>query len=295
MNWQRKATIFRLLDAAPFGKDLHYLLQKHVTRSVPRRITDYPRYTQESMAQLEIFRTKIGPNHKLYFEFGAGWDLFHNLLLYCHGVERQLLVDLTEYMRPELVNGVIRNFQEHPPEGAMRLPEKQLAGNPKEQLQEFYGINYLAPADARSVPIPTGSVDLAGTTNTLEHIPFEELERIMRELRRLCTSDALIAMQIDYSDHYAHSDSAITPYNFLRFSDPQWKQYNLPSHYQNRRRHTDYRKLFLETGFSIESETEQRPPDWERLLASVPLHASFKSYEPEVLAITSGVFSLRPV
>jgi hypothetical protein len=294
LNWQQKASVFRLLESMPGRDRIHYLLQKHVTKSIPRPTKEYPRYMRDSLAQIQALKHSDALPEGMYFEFGAGWDLFHNMILYCFGVERQLLVDLTPHMHPELVNDVIANLQRNPPHGALRLPRHRLTDRPLDDLQDQYGITYLAPADARSVPLESATVTMAGTTNTLEHIPFADLAAIIRELRRLCAGNARVAMQVDYSDHYSHSDRNITPYNFLRYSDIEWRRYNTTSHYQNRRRHSDYRALFLANGFRIEKEELQRPDDWEAQLDSVPVHRDFHSYEKSDLGTTSATFSLLP-
>jgi hypothetical protein len=294
MNWTIKASLFRIIDVLPFGASIHYLLQRHVTHSLPRRLVDYPRYLRESLDHWEILKQHVGAGDKLYFEFGAGWDLFHNMVLYCFGIQRQLIVDLNDHMRPGIVNSVIRHFQVSPPAGALRLPEQLLSTDPRAQLQAYYGITYLAPSDARAVRRESGSVGLVSTTNTLEHIPFDDLARIMREVRRLCGPDAVVSMKIDYSDHYAHADPEISPYNFLRFSEAQWARYNTRSHYQNRRRHSHYRQLFLNCGFHIETERHTRPTDWRRMLEGVKVHPDFQHHGPQELAITSGQFVLRP-
>ena len=115
MKWRIKALLHRALDAAPYGEALHLALQRHVTRSLPRRLADYPRYLEESRQQWRAFSAAPNAPSRLYFEFGAGWDLFHNLYLYSMGLERQLVVDLYPHLRVDLVNNVINNFRRMPP------------------------------------------------------------------------------------------------------------------------------------------------------------------------------------
>ena len=83
------------------------------------------------------------------------------------------------------------------------------------------------------------------TTSVLEHIPPEQIARILREAHRILPpGGAIMSHVIDYSDHYAHSDARITPYHYLSFEEPTWRRFNPGIHYQNRLRHVDYRPLF---------------------------------------------------
>lgn len=36
MRWQTKARAFSVLSSIPFGEDIHYALQRYVTRRLPR-------------------------------------------------------------------------------------------------------------------------------------------------------------------------------------------------------------------------------------------------------------------
>ncbi len=44
---------------------------------------------------------------------------------------------------------------------------------------------------------------------------------------------------------------SIGPYNYMLFSDGAWGQFNPPSHYQNRGRHSQYINLFERAGFAV--------------------------------------------
>ena len=66
--------------------------------------------------------------------------------------------------------------------------------------------------------------------------------------------EGIVSAQIDYSDHYAHTDDSISLLNYLKFNDKSWKRYNHDCHYQNRLRHYDYLRIFKETGFVVVKE-----------------------------------------
>ena len=57
-----------------------------------------------------------------------------------------------------------------------------------------------------------------------------------------------------------YSDSSLSPVNFYRFSEFQWKFLNPSNHFQNRSKHDDYERLFDEPGLlPIEIKTGESP------------------------------------
>lgn len=296
LGWRAKALAFSLLDAMPFGELLYRQLQRHVTKTVPRQLFPTSETVEWYLEGVRGVRTHYHDDlsEARLFEFGAGWDLYSNFVLWCYGVEHQTVCDLRRLVTPDQVNHVIRHLQADPPPGAGRVPSRVLsqADDFVERLSEFYGIRYRAPMDAAHTGLTSGSIDVVLTTSVLEHIPFAQLRPILRECHRLMRVGAVMSHIIDYSDHYAHSDSTITPYNFLRFEDSEWARFNTDLHHQNRGRHADYRSLFEEAGFRILEEWTEQPPDALDQLASVPRAGRFRDMPAAELAPTIGCFIL---
>jgi hypothetical protein len=291
LNWKTKAAAFRAFDALPGGQRLYYLTQRHVTRTLPRDLSQHGRWQFE---HARTFRRYFGDTASAkLFEFGAGWDLHSNLVQWCYGIDDQVVVDISRLIRVDLINLVIRYLGAHPPPDSIRVPRTILSEPLTEQLHRHYGIRYLAPADARQTGLQNGSVDLVCTTSVLEHIPASALAEIMRECHRICHARSVISHVVDYSDHYAHSDRSINFYNFLRFSEEEWSPFNPSIHYQNRLRHFEYGRLFKDAGFQTVAETVSRPERAEDLLATVPLSERFRAMTPEQLAPTTGHWVLR--
>ena len=271
-------------------------LKQRLVRSVFRSPRQIRQEIAHSLAHVRAFRrhAPVPLARARYFEFGAGRDLVNNLCLWCLGLEQQTVVDLYPLLRAELVEHVRRRLLEMAPEPFLRLPRTPLRPtHPREDLRRHYGIHYRAPCDAAHTGLPPASVDLIATVNTLEHIPPAELDPILAECRRLLRPGGVMSMIIDYSDHYSHFDRAITPYNFLRYSEAAWRRYNPPLHYQNRLRHADYAGLFTAAGFRILEEQAETPPQAERLLARVPLDAAFARRPRSELLPTRGHYVLR--
>ena len=66
---------------------------------------------------------------------------------------------------------------------------------------------------------------------------------LLAECRRLLRPDGAFSSRIDLSDHFAHFDRSLSPYNFLRYSDRAWGLANSSLLHQNRLRRPDYVRI----------------------------------------------------
>ena len=283
MNWRLKCAAFRLFEALPFGQSAYRLAQRLVTGRYRFAVTETRLKTYS--IPVEVFRAIPGAETAL--EFGAGRALVTPLLLSHAGARQVYAYDLQRLASIDQVNAAIAQLR------AFRDGEwPQVADFTA--LEERYRIAYRAPGDARSTGLPDGSVDLIYSTATLEHIPPDQIGAILRECVRILSPRGRLCFTIDYHDHYASADRGIGYWNFYRFSDEEWQRYNPGSHYQNRLRHSDYRRLFVEAGLQI---LEGRPlfETWsERDLARTELHPRFRGYSHEDLTASNGYWVLAP-
>jgi SAM-dependent methyltransferase len=77
----------------------------------------------------------------------------------------------------------------------MNLIER-LKHRPKKFLSEA-NIVYLAPADAANTGLPDESVDYHISTTVFEHIPGADIERILKEAKRILKKDGVAIHFID--------------------------------------------------------------------------------------------------
>ena len=136
--------------------------------------------------------------------------------------------------------------------------------NSIQDIKKFYNIKYLAPCNIESLKEKNTIFDACISSVTLEHLPESELKKVFVFLKKIIKKGKIISLIIDYSDHYCHTDSKISPLNFLQFDEKDWKKYNTPYLYQNRLRHQDYRKFFQQMGFDIVHEKKGnigKPPN----------------------------------
>lgn len=304
MRWQAKAVLQRAIGALPASEQVNYLLQRHVSRSLPVSLEAFRRKSRRANGHFEAFLEHCGsraPDAAAFYEFGAGWDLAVPLALWSFGVDRQVVTDVSPHIRPELVDTVIRRLAETRSQledetgRAVRAPDRtELEG--LDGLRERFGIDYLAPRDASATGLPAASIDVVTSTNTLEHVPESALLPLLRECRRLLRPDGVMSCRIDLSDHYSHFDRNASAYNFLRYSDRRWRLYNSPLMYQSRLRRPDYLNAFAEAGFLVLSERATGPTDDDLAeLAGLDLAPEFADrYSTEDLGVRALALVVRP-
>jgi hypothetical protein len=280
--WLLKAIAFQCLRWLPpsFYDWLTVVVTGRGRRQILRRALENSDWHASALA------AEIDIRNDVVLEFGAGKDLLNNLLLFRKGFRRQITVDIQELVRPYFLNNLLGQY----PVSELSLPP---FGEDFRLRLSILGIDYRAPCDMRATGLPAGSVAAVTSTNTLEHIPTGDIERIMVEIFRILRPAGVCSFKIDYTDHYSHTDSKIDVYNFLQFRAGAWRILSPPNHYQNRMRHVDYVHLFESAGFIISVAQTFRSPDWLSRLSRINPAAEFQKFTPDELSITAGWFLLR--
>jgi SAM-dependent methyltransferase len=301
MNWRYKAATQMLLSHAPSGHYINYLFARHVTHHLPENHALFVRDVSFAKSYVDVFREHGAKSieEAVFYEFGVGWDLLYPMTLYTLGANRQYVVDIARLLRPNLVaQTAARLAREANLESVGRSLHKLTTQYLLEQLidllNERFGIIYKAPFNSMDTGWASGSVDYITSSKVLGSVPEEQLLPLMRECLRVLAPDGLIAFVIDYRDQYSYSDSSLSVYNFLQFSEREWRRYNPAIHYQNRLRHPDYCKLFEKAGFSM-IKAERGLPDATSLnrLRSMRIDPHFSSHTLEDLAVVRGEFLLK--
>lgn len=287
MRWQTKARAFSVLSHIPLGEDIHYALQRYVTRRLPR--------PEKQVRSIYTLAQRLLDVHEKYslrplrdstcFEFGAGRDLIIPLAFSAHGARRFITVDIERLAKLELIRSnaaIISRVSgnSHPDLNSL------------EDLERSWRIEYRAPADARTTGLPAGSIDCAVSVETLEHIPKGDIAAILKELRRIMRPDGLVLMQIDYGDHFKGFDPSISSFNFLTYSEEDWAPFQSRFQYVNRLRHSEYLQLFSEAGFELLSDQPDRRTPEQHILER--LAPCFRGFSEEDLFTLGSLIVGRP-
>ena len=307
MNWKIKALLQRAISMLPHGVsfELYYLIQRAcgTLRSV------------DPIAGFEDgIRLIAGIEHaggcvrgKTILEVGTGRRINVPLAFWLCGADRTITVDLNPYLKPRLIGEDLQHIRENPdavmavfgaraksPEFQRRFAILAEGALDVPTLMAMAGISYIAPRNARSLPLPDDSIDYHISNNTLEHIPPDVLRDILVEGKRVVKDGGLLVHRVDFSDHFSEVDDQITTVNFLRYSEEQWQGYSGNRYnYHNRLRIDELEAIIGHTGLIIVGEQPQTDPVAMRVIESgFSLAPRFAGKPTEVNATESAVVML---
>lgn len=303
MKFIYKAYLQGLLSLMPRGERLNFLLQKYVTKTLPR---DDASFVKEFAVAKEFFGTftkyaqHTSTESASYYEFGAGQDLINPIGLSLLGMPKLYCIDIRELVCPQLLNDAVSRLYKL----RAKIPfDYSLPGNMpsftvlnyKDVLADYFRIFYEAPVDARHTAFQESMIDFCASNVTFEHISKHDIGEVLSECHRIVQKGGIMSCIIDYKDHWSYFDRSISIYNFLKYSPLQWRKYNPPLHYQNRLRHKDYLDIISQTSFEVLEVNPLMPSDREMdLLKKLHIDAWFHDkYTIEELSIKGSQIVLR--
>ena len=243
INWKIKVIIYKILLILKAKKFL-FFIQKNITKRAAVKIKNININWNYHLKQIKQHKCNS------IFEFGAGKSLEQNIFLSYNseGKLNQTVIDQSNMLDIKYFNNANEQISK-----ILNLKKKDKAKKNKD-IKEIYNIEYIAPCSIEEVYKKNYTFDACISTATLEHLPKKDLEKIFQNLKKIIKKDGIISSLIDYSDHYSHTDKNIGPLNFLKFSSKDWAKYNNNYLFQNRLRHQDFRKFFLDMNFEIIEE-----------------------------------------
>ena len=269
-NWILKAAVQKAISLLPNGHRVNYVFQKHVTKM---RLDDALMdqgliHCADHLRHFRRHHTKQTDFTTL--EIGTGWYPVVPIGLFLGGAGIITTVDINPLLRAGNVSETIRKFREYHERG--RLVEHLPSIEPErlrlllslaeasavmdlEEIFKILNVRYLV-ADARRLDLPDAFADLIHSNDVFEHIYSNVLKEILIEFKRVAKRDGLMTHFIDMTDHFANMDKSISVYNFLKYTDAQWRVINNDIAPQNRLRLTEYRAMYEGLAIDITEEIQ---------------------------------------
>ena len=300
-KWILKAIVQKTISYLPKSHSLNYFFQKHVTKGV--HLSDYYFYTRLDHVKehLNAYAEYSGGGERLpdsTLELGTGWYPIIPLCFFLAGVNKIYSVDISFLTSKERIKTSLEKLIEARQNGKLDTYfkidkdrwdklENTLKDIDKLSLAEIlirFLMHYFVE-DARKLSLKDNSIDLVNSNNTFEHIYPEILKPILLEFKRVVNKKhGVMSHAIDMTDHFAHFDKSITIYNFLKYSEKQWRMIDNTIQPQNRLRFGDYLTMYEELNIPI-THTEHSPGNIDEA-KSVSLHKDFLEKNLKDIAIS---------
>ena len=177
--------------------------------------------------------------------------------------------------------------------------QKQFAEHPELREVSDSGrlpaaIGYHPRAEVESLKeLPSGQADLAISRFVLEHVPQPSIRRMHVASHQWMKPGALWIHWISPSDHRAYSDKSLHLVDFLRYSEGEWLRIAGNRYaFHNRMRRPHYRRLFTDSGWTVELDEAEIPAQALASLGRLPIHPEFRDWRAEELVAGSLWFAL---
>jgi SAM-dependent methyltransferase len=310
MNWRIKARIQNAVAMLPpsVSYPAYYWMQRRFGGL--RRIDPVKGFRKFVNACQRLEQVGATPVDGEFLEVGTGRQVTMPIAYWLCGARGTTTVDLNPYLKEELVRESLDYLSAHAGEiralfgkwlhedrfGELLNFTKRpwhLAG-----LLDLCCIRYIAPGDAGSLHVPSGSFDFQISFNVFEHVTPSALRSILREGNRVLKRNGLFVHRVDYSDHFSHSDKSISAINFLRYDAEKWRRLAGNRYmYMNRLRVDDFEDLFREVDHEILLVDSDVDPSVESMLerGGFELDAAFRDKPLQVLATTGSWFITRRI
>ncbi len=297
MKWILKAVVQKVISWLPNSQKVNFWFQKNITKGVVLSDQHFQDKLTHAIDHLKYYREHCDKKAFHALELGSGWYPVVPIALFLNGVEETVSIDISPLMNRDAMLSCIQKYITWEKEGRLGKLEDYVDAKRWQELVELEGTEYtldelcerlrlkLLVCDARSTGLADDSFDLVCSNNTYEHIYPNILKDIMKELQRLLKPGGVSSHFIDMSDHFAHLDSSISIYNFLRYSSSMWSVIDNSVQPQNRLRKKDYLRMYDSLGITLLDEID-RQGDMESLLHE-KLHTDFsENYSVDELAIS---------
>ncbi|TAL61370.1 MAG: class I SAM-dependent methyltransferase [Bacteroidetes bacterium] len=267
-KWIFKAIIQKGISFLPFGHKLNFFFQKYVTRGVNLSDEYFEGRLIHAREHYKYFRKHSSADKFSHFEIGTGWYPVVPIGMFLLGADSITTIDLVRFANEDRFRTTVQKYVEYFKnrklnsilpgilQGRLNVLLEEVESHSCNSLGSFlekFRMEYHV-ADARKIPLNDNSFDLITSNNTFEHIYTDALEVILKEFRRLCKKGGVMSHSIDLSDHFQHMDSSITIYNFLKYSETQWRWINNSIQPMNRMRIYEYRELYRRLSITVTEE-----------------------------------------
>jgi len=285
---QLKTFVLKALDILPskLGYYFYYKIQAKSFKSINKFVE--PNKASYEKINSILFEEDIQLKDKTILEIGSGWVPMLAYFLKVKGnIDKVYTYDINKHYQQQNLDKCFDyitsnyNTKINPTKkGEFTLPD----------FIEYHPCTNVINAELSK------DIDIVLSRFVLEHVTPEDLTAIHEKLYESLPDNVVVLHLISPSDHRAHSDSSLSLYDFLKYSQKEWDNIQTKFDYHNRLRLPNYLEIFEDAGFEILYVEYDKASDNEekyRKFKELEIHSDFKKYTEEELSAGSINVLLR--
>jgi len=266
-KWILKAIVQKSISVLPYKNKINHFFQKYVTKGIELNQLHFKNKLTVAQDHFTYLQKHKALNDVSCLELGSGWYPVVPLSLYLCGAAQIFTIDISAHLTKASLLKTIEKFFEWKAREKLHNYLPAINVIRWNQLNSIYykrdshTLNELLlelnitsmVGDARKISLPDRSIDFICSNNTFEHIYPNILKDILLEFKRLVKLNGLMSHFIDMSDHFAHFDQRISIYNFLQFTESEWKWIDNSIQPQNRMRFHQYQEMYTQLNIPFDT------------------------------------------
>ena len=266
-----------------------------------RAAAGMPSYYYERVERNVSLCRKYGPLHPddVVLELGAGWVHWEALTLRLFFDFKAVLYDVWDNRQLDALKSFVRQLESRfGEEGFLQGCDfdraRFLAGKIRqvgtfEELYRLLGFQYVVDPTGLMNGLPRHSFRLAISAGVMEHIPAATAPQFVSNMSALLVNQGLGFHSINIGDHLYIYDQAVSPKQYLTYSDAQWRRwYENEVQYINRIQRCEWLQMFSDAGFSVVEEGGA-----ETDLSSLRVHSQYRDLSQKDINCTNLVVVVR--
>lgn len=301
--WKIKAIFLKIISSNSLFINFFYFVKRllYFQREVPNRLFKSRINHAQNHLEAYIRQEKKVPESTL--EIGTGWYPLVPIYFFLCNVKTIYTIDINQLLTYSQLIKTLEKFSSEKTElikfEYFDVKNFEIINNILKNKKDFNLQSVLAYLNIRykvenfmdcDISNP---IDLLHSNNTLEHIPTQELSKILKKSKEVMNSRGIQSHFIDLSDHYSHKNSSISKLNFLSYSSREWKKYNSYIHYQNRLRPQDYKITFNAQSLEVVEIYPNTLPFEEQ--KKLKVHQEFANYTNDDLYVLNLYIVLKNI
>lgn len=312
VKWLAKAAVQRAISLSSHKHELNHRLQRLTGRDGIDRdhVVNRASMVRRHLTALEWTGVERAggplPAGTSVLELGTGWHPVVPMIFFLLGADRIVTVDHVDHLSAAALAHTAQVVLDAVDDRSLEAEVGGLAAERVERLRRL-------AVSAATADLATSvaelrferaigdvlelrldePVDIAISNHVLEHVPEAILGPMLGACFSLCRPGGVMSHAVDLMDHGHYIDDRLSEFNFLRFTERQWRIVGNDVQYENRLRLPSYRAAYAGAGVPIDHEEVLRSDVSEIL--RIPIAPEFRRFSLEDLAVQFAWFvSLRP-